>query len=519
VVGAGIAGLHCAYCLQASNVEVQVYEAQDRVGGRILTAREVFPSAVYKGQTKTDLLCELGAEFIGSNDACMLTLARMLDIVLEDLALLHSDLKGRRYLLNGTELEEEEIRKQFEEAIPAFTTALQQVGQDRARIDSTSLADWIAENLPSSQFSVLAATLSAAFRSEFGLEPEELSALNLSALIRLPISHGLELFERRNARFRAAVPPANTTSAQPGMDQFATKLHKLLQDRVHLESRLTKITLKGDRYSLLFERPNGIGFETEAEHVVLALPFSVLREIDLSGVRFSAAKRKVIAELGYGTASKLAAVFDSRPWRIIKWTGDAVDETRRLWDAALRGNSDNYGLLAAMVGGKAGLASEGGSADDQFEAFLTKFAPLFEGMSISGDYVAGSAVRFHWPTWPYSLGSASCYRPGQWALQGSEGRREGNVHFCGEHCSIDFQGRLEGAAETGAMVAAEIINDLSDVQISGYLTPLLELKAKFEQPYEFDPTYVGEPEILSPLSRVKQVGEAHDEFVGKLGSP
>src|SRR5689334_14337336 len=39
VVGAGIAGLHCAYRLQQSGVDVTVYEAANRVGGRMFTAR------------------------------------------------------------------------------------------------------------------------------------------------------------------------------------------------------------------------------------------------------------------------------------------------------------------------------------------------------------------------------------------------------------------------------------------------------------------------------------------------
>jgi monoamine oxidase len=37
--------------------------------------------------------------------------------------------------------------------------------------------------------------------------------------------------------------------------------------------------------------------------------------------------------------------------------------------------------------------------------------------------------------------------------------RQGNCHFCGEHTSIDFEGYLNGAVETGARVAADILAD------------------------------------------------------------
>jgi monoamine oxidase len=36
----------------------------------------------------------------------------------------------------------------------------------------------------------------------------------------------------------------------------------------------------------------------------------------------------------------------------------------------------------------------------------------------------------------------------------------GNLHFCGEHTSIDFQGYMEGGCESGTRVAQEILTDL-----------------------------------------------------------
>ena len=42
----------------------------------------------------------------------------------------------------------------------------------------------------------------------------------------------------------------------------------------------------------------------------------------------------------------------------------------------------------------------------------------------------------------------------------SEGEREGNCHFAGEHTSVDFQGYLNGAVETGERAADEILADL-----------------------------------------------------------
>ena len=49
---------------------------------------------------------------------------------------------------------------------------------------------------------------------------------------------------------------------------------------------------------------------------------------------------------------------------------------------------------------------------------------------------------------------------GQYTLfSGYEGVRQGKIHFAGEHCSINFQGFMEGAAEEGERAAKEILDD------------------------------------------------------------
>jgi monoamine oxidase len=42
------------------------------------------------------------------------------------------------------------------------------------------------------------------------------------------------------------------------------------------------------------------------------------------------------------------------------------------------------------------------------------------------------------------------------AQAAAQGRRSGNLHFAGEHTSVDFQGYMEGAVRSGYRCAAEI---------------------------------------------------------------
>ncbi|MGE4055195.1 MAG: FAD-dependent oxidoreductase, partial [Vicinamibacterales bacterium] len=74
----------------------------------------------------------------------------------------------------------------------------------------------------------------------------------------------------------------------------------------------------------------------------------------------------------------------------------------------------------------------------------------------------GRVSRFHWPTHPWTKASYSCYRPGQWTtIAGAEGLPVGNLFFAGEHCSYDFQGYMNGAAQSGADTARAIMAAVS----------------------------------------------------------
>jgi monoamine oxidase len=74
----------------------------------------------------------------------------------------------------------------------------------------------------------------------------------------------------------------------------------------------------------------------------------------------------------------------------------------------------------------------------------------------------GKVSRFHWPTFPWTKGSYSCYKPGQWTtIAGSEGLPVGNLFFAGEHCSYDFQGYMNGAAQSGADTARAVMSKVS----------------------------------------------------------
>jgi monoamine oxidase len=214
----------------------------------------------------------------------------------------------------------------------------------------------------------------------------------------------------------------------------------------------------GERFSLRFDTADGSS-SVECDYVVFALPFTKLREVDLDDAGLSDDKRVMIDELGYGTNAKIMAAFSSRPWLEQGASGSVTSDSdlQQTWDSSI-GQDGEQGILTFFVGGERGVEVGDGEAEDWVTEVLGELDAIYPGTEAA--FVEGSPVRMHWPTHEFTRGSYSCYRPGQWAFWGTEGWPESNMHFCGEHTSPEFQGWMEGAAETGGRVAIEILKAL-----------------------------------------------------------
>ena len=123
-----------------------------------------------------------------------------------------------------------------------------------------------------------------------------------------------------------------------------------------------------------------------------------------------------------------------------------------------RAQAGRSGILVDFTGGDLVSLSGGGTAATRAAQFLAQVEPVLPGLAAAWN---GRATLDHWPANPFSRGSYSFWQVGQYTRFACiEGAQEGHAHFCGEHTSIDAQGFLEGAVETGERAAAEVITDL-----------------------------------------------------------
>lgn len=211
----------------------------------------------------------------------------------------------------------------------------------------------------------------------------------------------------------------------------------------------------GSRLTLTFARRGAGAVDVTADLALLTVPFSILRNVRLD-IELPPVKRRAITELGHGTNAKLLVGVDSPVWRRVGYAGNIFsDETFQLaWDNSRLQGREAAGLTL-YSGGRAGLRVGEGQPAEQADRLLPGVEAAFPGvLAARNDRVA----RFHWPTHPHTLGSYACYRPGQWtSIRGAEFPPVGNLYFAGEHCSLDFQGFMNGAAETGRRAAERIV--------------------------------------------------------------
>lgn len=445
IVGAGLAGLSCAYRLAQAGVTAHVYEASMGVGGRTRSsARGQFPDAQ---------VGELGGEFIDSNHAAMHALARELEIQLEDRRDALDALSARDFWwLSGQRIGEEALASQFEQAasIAAQQTRDAQRGSTSFdQLDRTSLADWLSTHV---RGEALRTVLGIAYRGEYGTELEAQSALNLLLMLGASTDDGFHLFGDSDERFRA----------RRGNQTFCLALASRLGEQLVLGYELTGIRGDANRgYTLQFRVGPERSQDVTAEIVVLALPFTTLRQVDMHSLDLSLDKAKLIRELGYGAHIKMLDAFRRRTWLEDYGASGSVgsdEEFQQFWDTSLA-QAGRSGLLTTFL---AGRAAEAAKADDWTQQVLLKSASrIFPG--IERDHVAGRTLQIHWPSQPFARASYACYRPGQWSMSGQEGtpEQDGTLHFCGEHTSVDHQGFMEGAAESGTLVAGAVLEQLA----------------------------------------------------------
>lgn len=452
IVGGGLAGLACAYTLKKSGLTATVYEASSRLGGRCSTNRTAFG----------DQVAENGGELIDTYQVEIQALAKELGLTLDDLLAYDTQAGGEdRYWFGGSLYTLQQAYTDFQAILPQlradlkaapFPTLYNSYTARGVELDYMSITDWINRYVPGGGASRLGQLLDVAYQIEYGAACSDQSALNLLYLLGYSSRKSLEMFGESNERYHI----------RGGNDQLVSGMAERLDPaRLKLGHELTAIAQNRDgSYTLTFNQADST-VTVEADHVVMALPFSILRySVDFQAAGFDERKQRAINQMGMGNNSKFQLQFSERLWRAQGCNGATYADTgfQDTWEVT-RAQPGTAGVINNFTGGQAAVDLGQGSVQSQAQAFLAQWEKLVPGIT---DKWTGQAILNYWPGYKWTRGAYGYYKPGQYTqFVGYEGVRQGNCHFCGEHTSLESQGYLNGAIETGQRCAKEIVHDLT----------------------------------------------------------
>ncbi|MBS2019233.1 MAG: FAD-dependent oxidoreductase [Deltaproteobacteria bacterium] len=461
IVGAGIAGLNAALTLADAGLASTVYESSGRIGGRM------FSNSTYWNEGQVS---EWGGELIDTGHKTMLALCRRFGLAVDDV--LAGEPNGSELTLwfKGGYYRKSDADKDFQPLWKALQADVRAAGYPTTYDVSTpggrllanlSVYDWIESRVVGGHASRLGALLDVAYACEYGADTRDQSSLNLVYLLGYQVKPGnFSIWGKSDERYHV----------RGGNDQVPHAIASALGSSVVTGHRLESLRLRADgTYDLSFRTNLGSKVVT-ADYVVLALPFAALANVDLNAAGFDMLKHTAIQQLGRGKNGKVAVQLRDRFWRGTgSWPGVSNGETfsdlayQSCWDVT-RSQPGTSGILVNYTAGArtvaqrtavpwGTIASRGVDAD--VRAFFTDIDRVLPVVSTRWNGKATSSV----PHLDPNLGLAYCYwkvgQPIQFA--GYEGVRQGNVFFAGEHTSVDFQGWMEGGAETGARAGNEIL--------------------------------------------------------------
>lgn len=457
VVGAGLAGLTAAFRLHRAGVRAPVFEARERLGGRCWSLR--FPDG---------RIAEHGGEFIDTRHVHLRGLVQELGLELEDLWEGWMDGSASPTLLDGERIP----RRMLEEGEQALIDELVRAATDAGivvdgrfrpasiaagtatpgavEIDRASAEEWVERRLPGFWRTATGRALSVALAGWYGLSPGGLGALNLVDYFLIPWRGADERYHVRG-----------------GNDRVIQRLaEELPDDAITLSAPLEALVERWDgSYELVFG--GGVG-RVLADRVILALPFTTLRRVDLERSGLSPWRREAIERHAMGMNTKLHLHLSLEPETFLvhgrPWSGSLthVDAGWVSWEA-VKGQPGRGGVLTIYGGGDGSAAfavaqAHGPAPARTAATAIDRLDAAIPGIAAA---VTGTPYLDFWPADPWSIGSYAAFGPGQMTrFWGATYRSERGVHFAGEHTSTYSQGFLNGGVESGQRAAIEVMRAL-----------------------------------------------------------
>jgi monoamine oxidase len=443
VVGAGLAGLSAAFELSQAGYEVTILEARTRPGGRVFTMREPFADRLY---------AEAGAMQVFDSHHWTMKYIKLFGLEID--LIKPSSLTSLIYI-QGKRIEvapgksvnwpialSPDERKLNQRALweKYVVPALGEVKEAEARGE-----------LPGALKKYDQITFTEFLRSR-GASPAAI------ALFRMGLSSGLgdgadavsALDLLREASHREERKSSYTIRG--GTDNLAKAFAARLAEKISYGAPVVRIE-QSDGTVRVVSSQAGIHRTFIADHLVCAVPFSILKHIEILP-RFSREKQLAIEQLEYTSVARVYVQTRKRFWLASGLSGSASTDLPIMNVTERTINQPgSRGILESYTAGPQARRLTAMKNSLRVSATLAGMKQVYNDLP---EYFEGGAAKC-WDEDEWARGAYAWFRPGQMSsLLPHIARAEGRIHFAGEHASTS-PGWMQGALESGNRVAREII--------------------------------------------------------------
>jgi len=438
VVGAGLAGLSCAYELDQAGFNVILIEARSRPGGRVRTYRDPFADNLY---------AEMGAEYVDSTDTYVKEYCKKFDLKV---------LPARQYdgvYVRGQRLTMKGLRSGADVLPFKGTLKGKLFGQEVQYIQK-----WIdlvkKKGVTSPEVQALD-KMSVEEILKYGGAPKDIIDLYTytNATEETTVPSKMSALNMVLANTKISSFNENTVEGRifGGNDQLPRIFAKKLGSKIKYNRSLQRLDFDSKGVTATVKENEKLTSIT-AIKCVLAIPASILKNININP-GFSTEKTNCIKTQQYGHAMKIAMQYRRRFWDDKNSIGQRVftdTSLRRIYHFSID-QPGPRGILLSFTSGEDAIKL--GRLDENKRMKIAQNT-CKNIWSESPQYWEKGITKY-WNEDPWVKASYSVDGIGQKDFREILAKSEGPVFFAGEHTAIQ-RASMNGAIESGLRVIEEL---------------------------------------------------------------
>ncbi len=439
VIGAGLAGLTTAYRLASKGVEVMLFEARNRVGGRVFTIE------MLNAQNELSQI-ELGGQNItdGGVAANLINLAKELNLEIKEKAI---KLKGAIYYQNEyIDVDSLNLGKLYNK------NKLDELAEKSHNMGE--LIEGLCVNDP-----IIKQELITRLTAYEGVNVYQQSIYHNIDTLEATLLGGVSKFHEE---YEHEENELITSSIVGGNARLPLALKKSLDQKLFCNKILSKLEMVNESGLNIYFTDNS---SYQFDFVVLAVPVSTYKNIDLSHSGISPEKIFEMSQIQYGQNYKIAGMFNLKTRNKYRFVLAKEGISFFNFDETIPMLYMNNAV--SNIGQYAEICARGLSNDFK----LKKSAPL---PAIDANFKQyNHPVTHAWGEDPFALGSYSGYSISISDKLDKKERHQngeykslfspinGKLFFAGEHTTIlDCIATMEAAVESGERIAKAILLEL-----------------------------------------------------------